>query len=418
MANIVFILGAGASAAGGCPVMSTFIETAARLTSGIRDDSLRFDFQSILELTGFLQQLPVSAGLDPTNIEALISYIDMMELSGSPLGGGVSSTPTRENINKFIAYTIDMTQEFLIRHRMRDIGSLLAQQRRESRLGRDPSAFWINHGRHNFCSASCGELSTLGHWDISGPADYAKLFSILHKLMLKDPTLRASFITFNYDLGLDFACESAGFTIDYGFRDPVFVSMMGESEMIICKPHGSLNWSYAPGFESPNTPVPDFSPLDAIHVPSYLSCPVKANLRSVRVSKTNRVDPPRIPWIVPPSESKASLRGPIKEVWRTARVLLKCAHAVIICGYSMPSSDGFFRYFLAHSLAEASTPPVIIVINSGGKPEHPAFIDMRTTLFSSGLFDHSKFVGIHKSFMDGLDDLPLLLCKHALSNQG
>jgi len=47
---------------------------------------------------------------------------------------------------------------------------------------------------------------------------------------------------------------------------------------------------------------------------------------------------------VPPSWSKQSHYKPLGSVWRQANNALQSASSVFVCGYSMPSTDEFFKY--------------------------------------------------------------------------
>lgn len=53
------------------------------------------------------------------------------------------------------------------------------------------------------------------------------------------------------------------------------------------------------------------------------------------------------PFIVPPTWDKTQYHRQISRVWRRAAQELKSAENIFVSGYSLPSSDAFFKYLYA-----------------------------------------------------------------------
>ena len=53
------------------------------------------------------------------------------------------------------------------------------------------------------------------------------------------------------------------------------------------------------------------------------------------------------PDVVPPTWNKSQYHGELESVWKAAARGLSTAENIIVCGYSLPESDQFFRYLYA-----------------------------------------------------------------------
>ena len=51
--------------------------------------------------------------------------------------------------------------------------------------------------------------------------------------------------------------------------------------------------------------------------------------------------------VVPPSWNKSDGRDSLVSVWQQAATELAGASSIIVCGYSLPETDSFFRYLYA-----------------------------------------------------------------------
>ena len=195
------------------------------------------------------------------------------------------------------------------------------------------------------------------------PKDYLSVAGHLDHERQNRGADRLVFITFNYDLGLDFALHWSNFSIDYGLGDPV------PSEPVqLYKLHGSLNW---------------------------ISCKVCHKIRAVawdRISQAYAgtrslgatrakfpIDPRRayqglgphcpgdlLPFeiaMVPPSWNKTQYWQQLGGVWSAAARELSAAHEITLIGYSLPDSDSFFRDLLALGLEGETRLRAFTVVN-------------------------------------------------------
>lgn len=69
------------------------------------------------------------------------------------------------------------------------------------------------------------------------------------------------------------------------------------------------------------------------------------------------------PVIVPPTWSKGGQSELLRPVWSEALKALREAGRIFIIGYSMPSTDEFFRYMLALALATNEGLDKVVVVN-------------------------------------------------------
>jgi len=159
--------------------------------------------------------------------------------------------------------------------------------------------------------------------------------SLLGRLREKDHDV--SVLTFNYDLGLDFAL--------YRDQIPTWYALepqgMGDRFPLL-KLHGSLNWSRCP--ECKTIEVVDFNKAETRDSDgSRVHMRLAGRCREVHACHSGG----REVAIVPPTWNKTQHHQQIAEVWRTASKKLSEAENIIIIGYSLPPTDEFFRYLFA-----------------------------------------------------------------------
>ena len=152
-----------------------------------------------------------------------------------------------------------------------------------------------------------------------------------------------SFITFNYDLCLDYMLYRHRERIDYCFDD------QSGGGMAVMKLHGSVNWGRCAGCKTvlPWT-LPDFfqkiSWSNALLFQKVES--VSLDVGAKITARVHCAGHANDPVIVPPTWNKAEYQQ-IANVWKHAGLHLAEAENIIVIGYSLPETDQFFRYLFA-----------------------------------------------------------------------
>lgn len=312
MANFVFILGAGASADSGAPLMGNFIAKGkAVYDSGELSANDKSDFDLFFKIRNKLQYTFVKSNIDLDNIESIYSAIEfgllidrIADLSDSELYKSSNSIKT------FISRTIEHSVKL--------------------------------------------PLNT--NAEIIPDYTYTKFCSLL--LDLKEQGHSICVITFNYDLGIDYAFTHLDAHINYGTR---ILSDPDNTDIPLLKLHGSLNWTQDTdqikissciknakhslsvlrdkGYQFSGSPYQSpsgiFKPADKN---AGFPCPT-----SILTDQTNDLTP----FIVPPTWNKGAYHSAISMAWRNAARFLRDAEVVYAIGYSAPPSDMFFKYLYA-----------------------------------------------------------------------
>lgn len=295
----VFILGAGASREAGGPLMSDFLDIADELrrvgASGVREAAESFNnvFSAISELQGVYAK----SHLDLDNIEALFGAIEMGVLLG-----------------KFAE--------------------------------RDEAA--IRKLRDDMVTLIYKTLETSISFPVSGsqihpPRPYATFVEAIYGPRDEPPRAGAhelAFITFNYDLALDYALYCyRGTRCDYGLSTP-----LPRNAIPLLKLHGSLNWGACSVCQEIVPHRVEEARFNLWSETKY----VNYNLGSSLPKKLHHDKPlPLPPVIVPPTWNKTDYREQLSTVWRHAARVLAEAENLFIIGYSLPETDSFFRYLFA-----------------------------------------------------------------------
>jgi len=170
------------------------------------------------------------------------------------------------------------------------------------------------------------------------PANYepfAKMLATKAKGRLSD----VSVITFNYDLGTDYALHFTGIPFSYGLEPGA------DNALDLLKLHGSLNWGRC---SKCRVIVPLDIPRCIQGIP--IQDPEKVNIEvSQRLALLQHCGfpLPLEPVIVPPTWNKGAYHAQLGQVWKKAAAHLSEAEYIFIIGYSYPSTDEFFRYLYA-----------------------------------------------------------------------
>ena len=185
MSENVFILGAGASFEAGAPLMNNFLDIAEDLLVSGKVNEHREAYEAVFQAISELQIVYSKSYLDLNNIESLFGAIEMgnivdrlVKKTGEEIG------LVRESLIKLIVHTLEKSMTFPVYDKR-----------------------------------------------IHAPGAYSEFVELVHDLG------DSSFITFNYDLGLDYALLSNNqTTIDY------CLTPERKGNMKLLKLHGSINW--------------------------------------------------------------------------------------------------------------------------------------------------------------------------------
>src|SRR3990170_7556233 len=123
VSKIVFVLGAGASAHCGTPLMGNFLEVAEDLWRRGEVKEAEKHFEKVFDAIGYLQGIHSKAKLNTYNIETIYAAFEMGKLLGSLPGSEEMSLMEGEegkppnviiddlifSIKKVIAYTLERT---------------------------------------------------------------------------------------------------------------------------------------------------------------------------------------------------------------------------------------------------------------------------------------------------------------------
>lgn len=289
----VFILGAGASKPAGLPIMSDFLERARHIQRNNRGSSEIESFNHVFQaIDGKARSLHSKILLEKReNIETWFGLIDMGLMIGK------FGKQTREEIERLredfitmISKTIELSGKF------------------------SPNAL---------------------------PSPYGEFAQVLLDKTFSG--LEFSFITFNYDVLLEFSLAGAGIKYNYCLNN----SDNQQKSFAFIKLHGSINWGIcpecheiipiAPQITSKNTGKDQYRILQS------------GSILNTKNHCGKPLNP--IPFLVPPTWNKANInQNKILNLWEKAAIALSQAEKIIVIGYSMPETDIFFKYLIALGL--------------------------------------------------------------------
>jgi hypothetical protein len=317
MSRNVFILGAGASAQAGAPMMSTFIRAAQDIQRGVGVQPLypkeQEHFDLVFKARRLLQQVHSKSELDINNIESLFGVFEMAALLGRL---GPLTDAEIQQLPNAVRYVISKTIE------------------------------------------SCLQYPIGPRENILPPPPYDSFVKIVRQLSKREPG-SVSVITFNYDVGLDYAFHYNSIPFEYRCGNPNGLDPGRKTSpwaIDLLKLHGSLNWGRCNKCSGGRV-VPylmgEFFASDRIWLP-VLEQPKNRNLTMSNVLVTRSCPAcgsslAENPVIVPPTWNKGNAHIGLSSVWRAAADHLSGAENVFVIGYSLPITDDFFRYFYSLS---------------------------------------------------------------------
>ena len=333
MSDIVFILGAGASADCGGPLMNSFLKTAWLLMKANKlspEDLMHFE--TVFGVVGGLQIVHSKSQLDLENIESIFTALEMANI--------IQTLPKQatnpQDAIKSLVYLITRTLELSI----------------------------------HFTTGPNGFLYPT--------STYSKFADLLHYLK-KDasPAYTSSVITFNYDIAVDVAINHLGWECDYRLGG----QRRDDAQIQVLKLHGSLNWATSLSSSSNNGPAA----IEPLRIADYVQMPDKfvkcsgGRCTTTIGSKLAELMPPpwnvttTVPVIVPPAWNKSNHHSALTHVWAAASRELSEARHIFVIGYSLPETDAFFK--LLYALGSVGEHPLsrFVVFN----PDRSTQVDSR-----------------------------------------
>ncbi len=269
--------------------MADFLDRARSLFADNPHNECSADLQRVFTAISKLQSVHSKSELDIVNLESVFSAFEMAELLGIEHYG----RDLVRSMRRLIAWTLDEAVRL-----------------------------------------------TLRRGKIFSSSPYESFASLISKLTNgRDPTRSpaCSVITFNYDLALDAALHSAGLNPNYGLTDD------SSGAVNLFKLHGSASWHRCSD-DSCKKVVPDTLPtLGSFSDTAEMKWSELKPLLG-RQAYCHGKPPAGDSVIVPPSWNKAEYRSDLASVWRRAAAELRSATSIIVCGYSLPETDSFFRY--------------------------------------------------------------------------
>jgi NAD-dependent SIR2 family protein deacetylase len=297
MSKLVFVLGAGCSAAAGAPTMPRFLDAAESICRSkklFEGDQEKFDL--VFRAYDCLQSVySKSSDIDLLNVESLFAAFEMAETIGSLRGLAEphSASQLIPAITRTIVRTIELTVRFPGK------GAPVPYDR--------------------FCA-----------W-------------------LKPRSSDVSILTFNYDICLDWALHLNGLKPDYRLPND---GPEDRGSVDLLKLHGSLNWAQCDlcGIVPKRLNALDqFEQGRVFRVAGpddfrFAITDAFAHQTCNRCSKAFHGEP----VIVPPTWNKGGFSSAsMRTVWARAAQHLAEAESIVIVGYSVPSTDHFFHYLYA-----------------------------------------------------------------------
>lgn len=310
MSKLVFILGAGCSAAAGAPTMPRFLDVAESLLRGgglSGDDPSSFEI--VFKAYDCLQSIySKSSEIDLLNIESLFAALEMAETMGTLRGlpEPISVSQLIPAITRVIVRTIEQSV-------------VIPGGGAQVPVPYGPFCGWI-----------------------------------------KERPNQVSVITFNYDLCIEWALHRSGVRPDYRLSDG---DPRDRGSLDLLKLHGSLNWANCRGCGIVPKRLDDLLNIIVPFGDGTARLAVADRIAHQTCTRCHAAFS-REPVIVPPTWNKggfssASMRG----VWASAARHLAEAEYIVIIGYSVPPTDHFFHYLYALGTMSATRVKKILVYN-------------------------------------------------------
>lgn len=343
----VYILGAGASANAGAPLIKNFLDYSRRLFdqpfSGLEDFE-RVHFRKVFDFRRSMAQAREKIHLDLDDIEQLFGLVEISSRLQD------TSLETRKNTVYLIAKTLQMAIDD-----HRDNRERFALQYKKEFAN---EAFYK---KYNIPFQADFDTVRIDAYDF-----FAGLVAGVFDDQQKRKYRKDTVITFNYDSVCEHALQRFGIEADYGLNPEALDDqreLNGKDRFEVLKLHGSTNWGIC-DVCSKHVVILSQKVTDSPGEFRTLSC------RNCHSSDF-------VPLLVPPSWDKSGYAHIIAPVWRRAVEELKSATRICIVGYSIPETDSFFKYLLTMALAENHQLYKLIVVDYRETiRNHPASLEV------------------------------------------
>jgi hypothetical protein len=313
----VIVFGAGASVGFGVPTMDRFIDTADDLRAMPGSLVTQADFELFFDvLQNRFRQLHAKSTVNLDNIESVFGLIEMARLLGRLPGFDlVQIEELASAIRTVLVETVQLSGKF-------------------------------NYSEEERWSPPPDYLAVAAHID--------------HEIERRGDDI--ALISFNYDLGMDFALHWSRLPIDYGLGQPT------RDAVRLFKLHGSLNWVTCRKCGAVRAILMDRI-IKAHAGPRSLQS--KSVMLSLDPRRAHDTIGPHCPGddrpyeitIVPPSWNKTQYWKQLSNVWSAAAQELAAAQEITLIGYSLPETDSFFRDLMALGLEGPTRVRSFTVVN-------------------------------------------------------
>ena len=338
----VYILGAGFSADAGAPLILGFLDQARLLLddpSSELDSVERDHFRRVFEFRRRMAQAREKVRIDLDDMEQLFGLVEISQRFGN------EPPETRNSTVYLIAKTLQLTIESG-RHNRGKYSLPVPTGGAEEidnyfKASSGMSSSWIELRNVDQYDYFIGLIT--GAFDPKGKRKYRK----------------DTIITFNYDLVCENALGRLGYVANYHLPSKSVNdrrSVAPEKSCDLLKLHGSTNWGVCSACGTRVVILPE---------------KVTGSPSEFRAITCECGGKPFNPLLIPPSWDKSEYREIIASVWRKAAAELSAATRICIIGYSMPETDGFFKYLLTMALARNHQLYKLIVVDYLDKRSQP-----------------------------------------------
>lgn len=356
----VFIFGAGVSKEAGAPVMRDFLDIAHHLRhKTIGQSEVKDAFDDVFNAISELHPIHHRSYLNLNNIEEVFSAIEMAQIIGR-LG-----SLKQERIEKLKKSIITLIVETLAK----------------------TIKFSVRDGRVLPSDSLYGFVRELNALKVKA-----------RELNVSFPDI--SFVTFNYDLTLDYALEFDGIIPDYCLSSTTITP--AKSHCPLLKLHGSLNWLRCDNAQCKK--INTINPLSVVGNERHYDRRFFNFDLSKGYNCSCGTQSEYNPILVPPTWNKSGYHDEIKNVWQKAAKVLAEAENIFVVGYSLPPTDLFFRYLFAMSADSSTWLQRFWVYNPDGEVE-----DRFREICGKGIierfkFTRNSFAGVYKTICSTIEN--------------